>query len=420
MKISTSTLGMDAVMTHKDVELSQSNVTIATANERPFQFNLQLPNFTFSAQRQAVCVETSSSRAVSSVSGNDGCMENTQVEQRIVGRVVSEILSQQAHVRTFTATNRAGQGVSTASNSNPPVQDGATARLGSQLRLYLNQIHYQEETLSVSTTGMIETADGRTINIDLGLDLERVEYEAQEYAAGLLSARFIDPLVLSFDEGLGVLGDSQFSFDLDCDGSAETISCLRSGCGFLVFDQNGDGKVNNGSELFGPTSGYGYRELQIYDTDNNNWIDENDSIFDRLQLWMGGGSEDGRLVSLREAGVGALSLASVGAGFQLKAPDGRILGRVDNAGIFLTEGGEVRPMTEIDLAVDQDTPSLSWPEFSEDMQESLRILRKMMIDRHQRMMELRSLVQEERWERRKVRLLEQLFALRDNLPDRRA
>jgi len=414
MKISTSTLGMDATMTHRDVEMSQGKLEAAATSGVSDQFQLQIPGITSSVKRQAACLASSSWHATSSVSGNGGAVAYEQDEKRIVGRVVSEIINQQVQVREFSVTDRGGQRISAGLESKPQEKDGEVSQLAARMSLSLQRIHYQEETLSVSTTGTVETEDGRTIDLGLDLALERVEYTEQEYFSGLLASRFVDPLVLSFEDGLGVLSDSQFNFDLDNDGISEKIGSLRSGSGFLVFDKKSDGLVNNGSELIGPSSGYGYSELRFYDTDNNNWIDENDAIFDRLQLWMGGGSDEGRLVGLREAGVGALSLDSVATDFQLKGSDGRLLGQVGNTGIFLTEAGEVRSLAEIDLAVDQEAPTLRWPEFSGEMQDALRMLREMIMERRQRVVQLRLLAQEERWEQRRERLLEKLFALKED------
>ncbi len=40
-------------------------------------------------------------------------------------------------------------------------------------------------------------------------------------------------------------------------------------------------KINDGSELFGTSSGDGFKDLATYDEDENGWIDENDSIFSK-------------------------------------------------------------------------------------------------------------------------------------------
>jgi len=64
--------------------------------------------------------------------------------------------------------------------------------------------------------------------------------------------------------------------DLDANGVTEKISFVGSGGGFLALDKNSDGVVNDGRELFGAATGQGFKELAEYDSDNNNWINEND------------------------------------------------------------------------------------------------------------------------------------------------
>lgn len=51
---------------------------------------------------------------------------------------------------------------------------------------------------------------------------------------------------------------------------------VRPGGVFLALDKNGDSVINDGKELFGAATGQGFKELAIYDSDKNYWIDEND------------------------------------------------------------------------------------------------------------------------------------------------
>ena len=62
------------------------------------------------------------------------------------------------------------------------------------------------------------------------------------------------------------------------------ISFVGSGSGLLALDKNGDGIINNGTELFGPNTQDGFSELSKYDSDGNGWIDENDSVYDNLRI----------------------------------------------------------------------------------------------------------------------------------------
>ena len=49
-------------------------------------------------------------------------------------------------------------------------------------------------------------------------------------------------------------------FDVDSDGQADKGVDAAAGSGFLALDKNSDGKVNNGSELFGAQSGNGFAD----------------------------------------------------------------------------------------------------------------------------------------------------------------
>ncbi len=199
-------------------------------------------------------------------------------------------------------------------------------------------------SLEFSSCGKVQTEDGRTIDFSLNLSAyEKAEAQQIEYG-------FTDPLTLAVGDSVPSLSDAVFAFDLDGDGRKENISSLSSGSGFLALDKNGDGIINNGGELFGPQRGSGYGELGEYDLDDNLWIDENDPIFSELKIWIGAGSKDARLVSLKEAGVGALSLANVGTAFDMRGKNGKLLGRMEHSGLYLKESGEVKSMAEIDLA----------------------------------------------------------------------
>ena len=97
--------------------------------------------------------------------------------------------------------------------------------------------------------------------------------------------RPIDPLVINLNTPATSLTPWKFEFDLDQDGKPENISFVNEGSGLLALDLNEDGSINDGGELFGPSTGNGFNELAQYDLDGNHWIDENDPIFDRLRIW---------------------------------------------------------------------------------------------------------------------------------------
>jgi hypothetical protein len=217
--------------------------------------------------------------------------------------------------------------------------------------VYQRHERYEEhERMQFQAQGVVRTQDGREIsfNVDLGMSRDFVRESNLEIRLG---AAKIDPLVINFD-GLGAqLNQTRFAFDLDNNGTEEQLASLKSGSGFLALDRNGDNQINNGSELFGLTTGRGFAELAAYDEDGNQFIDEADSIYHQLRIWMT--NEDGskQLMALGDKNIGAIYLGHVSSPFQLKDADNNSLGEIANSGIYLKETGEVGVVQELNLRV---------------------------------------------------------------------
>ena len=208
--------------------------------------------------------------------------------------------------------------------------------------------YYEKQSMSFSTLGVIKTSDGRQININLELNMSRAFYQESKFSMRIGQA--IDPLVINF-EGAPKLRDAKFSFDLNNDGFENQISYLGKGSGFLALDINGDGIINNGSELFGTESGNGFADLGKYDMDGNNWIDENDDIFHKLRIWVK--DEDGtdRLFALGEKGIGAIYLGNINTDYSMKNEKNEHFGEIRKTGIYLKESGQAGTIQHIDLII---------------------------------------------------------------------
>lgn len=215
--------------------------------------------------------------------------------------------------------------------------------------------HTETETTRFTTTGTVKTADGREINFNLSMAMSRSFEEAYggtvDFGAALNQGNMCDPLVINLDTAAASVSDQSFYFDLDADGEMDKISNLASGSGFLALDKNGDGKINDGKELFGTASGDGFGDLAAYDKDENGWIDENDEIFSKLRIWTK--DEKGRdiLYTLKQAGVGAICLKHAATDFALKSyKDNSTDALVRQTGVFLYENGGAGTVQHLDLA----------------------------------------------------------------------
>lgn len=209
-------------------------------------------------------------------------------------------------------------------------------------------VHDEVEATSFSASGVVRTADGREIRFDLSLDMARASHEETSVSVRLGDAARKDPLVVDFAGAASALSDTRFKFDLDSDGKTEDVPLPTTGSGYLAFDRNDNGRIDNGSELFGPTSGDGFAELATLDADGNRWIDESDPSFARLAIW---NAATGNLTGLLAANVGAISLEHVATPFAVKGANNSDLGAVRSTGVYLSEDGKAGVVRQIDVTV---------------------------------------------------------------------
>lgn len=209
----------------------------------------------------------------------------------------------------------------------------------------------ESESTTFASQGIACTEDGRSISFQVEVSMSRSfmsrfdTLEVQNYV-------MTDPLMINLDTNVGSVSDQKFLFDLDSDGEKEEISFAGPGSGFLALDKNGDGVINDGSELFGTSSGDGFKDLAAYDEDGNGWIDENDSIFKHLKVWTKDENGNDQLIDLKSADVGAIYLGNARTEFQLKDDANRTNGAIRKTGIYLKEStGQAGTLNHVDLAL---------------------------------------------------------------------
>lgn len=206
------------------------------------------------------------------------------------------------------------------------------------------------ENTAFTSQGIAHTEDGREISFNIEIAMSRSFYETRQ---SITQSDYIvtDPLTFNVGKDVAEISDQKFYFDLNADGKEELISFATGNSGFLALDKNGNGKIDNGNELFGAKSGDGFKDLAAYDEDRNGWIDENDSVFNKLRIFKK--DKDGKdvLLSLKDFNVGAIYLGNANTQFSLTDDKNNVEGVVRKTGIYLKENGGVGAVQHVDIAL---------------------------------------------------------------------
>lgn len=272
-------------------------------------------------------------------------IKQIQSEYKQSARSVNVSASSATFMGAFSVANRgvsveAGSGQNALVNSNKWTRTTVTSAFVSEM-----------ENTAFQTTGVARTKDGREINFGVTVEMSRAfcaEFESftqEDYVV-------TDPLMINLDSNVANITDMKFMFDIDADGHKEEVSLAGKGSGFLALDKNGDGKINDGSELFGTKSGDGFKDLAAYDEDGNGWIDEADSIFKKLKVWSKDENGKDILISLKKADVGAIYLGNANTEFSMKSGiENQTDAIIRKTGVYLKESGGVGTVQHVDLAV---------------------------------------------------------------------
>jgi|GEM_PF-758896 len=295
--------------------------------------------------------------------------ENRELVERLVG----EAIGRDVTVRTLKDGDDIRSGNDIAAGFGASSGTGAPFLERLMIREH-TRIQFEQEQMGFSSRGRVFTQDGQEIEFSLDLNMDRAFLSRTEEQTIIHTwqerVSLVDPLVISLDGSITELTDTRFEFDLDNDGTTEEVSFVSRGSGFLSFDRNNDGKINNGSELFGPGTGNGFTELGEYDLDKNGWIDENDGVFSKLSVWTRDEQGNDVLISLKEAGVGAVYLDNAQTEFNMTTMENTLKGQVRQSGVFLFENGNVGTLQQIDLAArasEKDLKDLSGRDLSPDV-----------------------------------------------------
>jgi hypothetical protein len=133
-------------------------------------------------------------------------------------------------------------------------------------------------------------------------------------------------------------------FDMNADGAATRVAWTAPGSdlGFIALDRDSNGRIDDGSELFGQFTpladgahaANGFDALNQYDTNDDGAIDAGDAVWSRLLLWIDS-DHDGVSQPNELRLVGSTSVLSLSTGY-------RTIARRDEYGNIFRYMSEVR------------------------------------------------------------------------------
>lgn len=178
-----------------------------------------------------------------------------------------------------------------------------------------------------------------------------------------------DPITLDLDsDGLETTAFNAAApiyFDHDVNGVKEGTGWVLPDDGLLVLDRNGNGVIDNGTELFGdhtPLAGGGnaidgFAALGREDSNLDGKIDASDAHFNNLKIWrdlnQDGISQSNELFTLATQNIASINLTQI-AHSQLLANGNQIadLGSYTKVDGSVNAIGEIQQLADVNFAVD--------------------------------------------------------------------
>lgn len=221
--------------------------------------------------------------------------------------------------------------------------DGSPTHSSDDEKVYKDQAGNSYHKTASGLT--IDLASGGTLTIkdwhdgDLGITLKPRDPSGGGGTPGESPQSNGSPLIIDLDgDGVEVSQLRQHSvfFDVDSDGIRERTAWVSADDGLLVLDHNGNGKIDDASELFGygrtvsvtfgnatdihPETGIdrewasGFDQLAQLDSNKDGIVDNSDSAFSSLRVWrdlnQDGTSSANELFSLADVGIKSIDLKS--------------------------------------------------------------------------------------------------------------
>ncbi|MBF0566995.1 MAG: hypothetical protein HQK89_17355 [Nitrospirae bacterium] len=364
MDIQDSAIKMSSSYTYTEKKQKTGILTLSSGSSGNLQNKQIVPQKTASSQAvlpQMNLVDISHESKVllqlSENSGNQDVLSGADLKTLLVQALIEKLTGKKISIKDLMALQ--SQDKAALQQTPADVQPPATAppagnqQMPNQQMPVVNVVSVEstseQENMTYNADGVIKTADGRNISFTVQLQMQRSSLKENQTETSTSPPKQQDPLVVNFGGNAAQLSNMVYGFDLNSNGGQENIHMPGPGSGFLSLDLNGDGKINNGSELFGPGTGNGFSELAKYDDNQDGWIDEKDPVYNRLAVWTKNAGGGDSLTGLKDLGIGAISLQDMQTTFNYKDVKNTTEGTLRSTGVFIKDNGEVGTVQQVDL-----------------------------------------------------------------------
>ncbi len=250
--------------------------------------------------------------------------------------------------RQWASGTAAVEAVAAAQGPPPPAEQAPPVQVGGPTMVELSYYSFYAETEStlLSAQGLVETADGQQIEVDLSLQLRRSFVSDSSVNVHAAKQRLADPVVVSFNGNAADLSERSFAFDLDADGFEEQIALTGSSSAVLSLDRDSYSKDAHGGDLFGSITGAGFSAQQ---DDDDGSFNAAAAVYDRLRLWTVDDNGDRALMALGDKDIGALYLGHVDTSFQVRSDEASPVGQGGPSGYLVPDDGGAGTARHVDL-----------------------------------------------------------------------
>ena len=188
------------------------------------------------------------------------------------------------------------------------------------------------DVVKITDIGVIRTTENSEA-LTLNLSVTVTDGDGDSFDQ-TLAVNPVTPVVLDLDGGGNVFSslEAGVAYDYFGEGAKAKTAWVAAGSAILAFDANNDGMVTDASEfVFGRDGMTDLEALAVdYDTNGDGMLDMSDSTYGKFGVWLDsnldGNSDPGEFVTLSDAGITSIDLASDGIAYSAGEGDVTVFG----------------------------------------------------------------------------------------------